>query len=70
MLAATGVLPSGSKAVASGEEEFLAAYPGTTISLDGGKATDDPEDQPLEVCRGTFRFLVGPAMSGLILLVR
>ena len=59
-LAATGVLPSGSKATIGGEEEFLADYPGTTISLEGGKATDDPADQPLEVCRGTFRYLVAP----------
>ncbi len=60
VLAATGELPAGSETAVGGEAEFLADYPETTISLDGGKANNDPEDQPLEVCRGTFRFLVGP----------
>ena len=70
VLAATGELPSGVKAVVGGEEEFLADYPGTTISIEGGKATDDPEDQPLEVCRGTFRFLVEPKKTGLVITLR
>ena len=74
VLAATGELPSGSPAVVGGEEEFFAAYPGcpeTAISLEGGKANNDPTDKPLEVCHGTFRFLVGPKKpSGLMLLVR
>lgn len=74
VLAATGELPSGSPAVIGGEKEFLAAYPGcpeAAISLEGGKANNDPTDEPLEVCHGTFRFLVGPKKpSGLMLLVR
>ena len=69
VLAATGELPAGSKAVIGGEEEFLAAYPGTTISLEGGQAANEP-DEPLEVCRGTFRFLVGPKTPGLVIQLR
>ena len=70
VLAATGELPSGAKAVVGGEDEFLADYPGTTISLDGGQANNDPNDQPLEVCRGTFRYLVGSKKSFTMILLR
>ena len=69
VLAATGELPSGSKAVVGDEEEFLADYPGTTVSLEGGQAANEP-DEPLEVCRGTFRFLVGPKTPGLVIELR
>jgi hypothetical protein len=69
VLAATGGLPSGSKTVVVDEEDFLADYPGTTISLEGGQAANEP-DEPLEVCRGTFRFLVGPKTPGLVIQLR
>lgn len=70
LLAATGELPAGSKAVGGGEDEFLADYPNATISFEGGQAANEP-DEPLEVCRGTFRYLVGPkTQSGLVIVVR
>ena len=69
MLAATGELPSGSKTVVGGEEEFLADYPGTTISIEGGQAANEP-DEPLEVCCGSFRFLVGSKKSHTVILLR
>lgn len=67
-LAATGELPDKSKAAVRGEKEFLADYPDVTISLEGGKATNH-EDEPLEVCRGTFRFLVGNA-PGMLFIIK
>ena len=68
-LAATGELPSGSKTVVGGEEEFLADYPGTSIFIEGGQAANEP-DEPLEVCRGSFRFLVGSKKSHTVILLR
>ena len=68
-LAATGELPSGSKTDVGGEEEFLADYPGTSISIEGGQAANEP-DEPLEVCRGSFRFLVGSKKSHTVILLR
>ena len=36
----------------------------------GGQAANEL-DEPLEVCRGTFRYLVGPkTQSGLVIVVR
>lgn len=67
-LAATGELLPKSRTTVCGEEEFLQDYPDVTISLEGGKATDK-EDEPLEVCRGTFRYLLG-RHPGLVVLVR
>ena len=56
--------------VGGGEDEFLADYPNATISLEGGQAANE-QDEPLEVCRGTFRYLVGPkTQSGLVIVVR
>ena len=69
VLAATGELPSKSKTVIGEEEEFLANYPGTTISIEGGQAANE-SDEPLEVCRGTFRFLVSPKKFGFAIRLR
>jgi len=67
-LAASGELPEGSRTVVRGEEEFFADYPDVMISLEGGKANNH-EDEPLEVCRGSFRYLVG-RKPGMVLVVQ
>lgn len=42
----------------------------TSGAPSGGQAANEP-DEPLEVCRGTFRYLVGPkTQSGLVIVVR
>ena len=69
VLAATGELPAEAEVDIGGEAEFLAAYPGTTISLEGGQAANEP-DEPLEVCRGTFRFLYGTKILPTVIVVR
>ena len=69
VLAATGELPAEAEVDIGGEADFLAAYPGTTISLEGGQAANEP-DEPLEVCRGTFRFLYGTKILPTVIVVR
>ena len=68
-LAETGLLPERSTVAVGGEAEFLVDYPSVTVSLDGGKANNDASDQPLEVCRGTFRYLAGKPF-GLVVVLR